>query len=63
MNGTDNFCIPDWDESLVFTRDGGWHGLQIRDSADEDLPAGAYIISLVENGKEVESLRVVKSER
>jgi hypothetical protein len=37
-----------------------WNG---RGSAGEDLPAGAYIISLVENGKEVESLRVVKSER
>jgi hypothetical protein len=32
MTGTDNFCIIDWDESLVFTRDGGWHGLQIRAS-------------------------------
>ncbi|MDP3462507.1 MAG: choice-of-anchor Q domain-containing protein [Bacteroidales bacterium] len=37
-----------------------WNG---RGSAGENLPAGAYIISLVENGKEVESLRVVKSER
>jgi len=37
-----------------------WNG---RGSAGEDLPAGAYIISLVEEGKEVETLRVVKSER
>jgi hypothetical protein len=37
-----------------------WNG---RGSAGENLPAGAYIISLVEDGKEVESLRVVKSER
>jgi len=35
-----------------------WNG---RGSAGEDLPAGAYIISLVEDGKEVETLRVVKS--
>ncbi len=37
-----------------------WNG---RGSAGENLPAGAYIISLVEDGKEVETLRVVKSER
>jgi hypothetical protein len=37
-----------------------WNG---RGSAGENLPAGAYIISLVEDGKEVESLRVVKSVR
>jgi flagellar hook assembly protein FlgD len=37
-----------------------WNG---RGSAGENLPAGAYIISLVKNGKEVETLRVVKSER
>jgi len=37
-----------------------WNG---RGSAGENLPTGAYIISLVEDGKEVESLRVVKSGR
>jgi hypothetical protein len=37
-----------------------WNG---RGSAGENLPAGAYIISLIENGKEVETLRVVKSEQ
>jgi hypothetical protein len=37
-----------------------WNG---RGSAGENLPTGAYIISLVEDGNEVETLRVVKSEQ
>jgi len=37
-----------------------WNG---RGSAGENLPTGAYIISLVEDGNEVETLRVVKSGR